>query len=293
MTPTINIALRKGAEALRNASIENPPHEARLLLSLVLKKDKGFVFANPERPINQDEWQSYQQMINRRSHHEPISRIRGEREFWSLPFYLSQETLDPRPDTEVLVEGVLNDLKENNQTVSEPFRILDLGTGTGCLLLSLLSELPNSWGLGVDLSSGAIQTAKRNATQLRLSGRASFAMSDWATSIDGQFDIIVSNPPYICAQGMEKLEKSVRSFDPPLALDGGADGLEAYRTLMPQIPDILTENGTFCIEMGALQAKSLLPIVEKSNLRVAKQLFDLKGIERGFCLKKQKKLRYA
>lgn len=190
-----------------------------------------------------------EQLLRRRAAGEPVSKIIGRKEFWSLDFKTTGATLDPRPDSETLVEAVLRHISEKDKL----YNIVDFGTGTGCLLLSVLSEYPNATGVGVDISPDALSIAQENAQLLGLSDRATFQQSEWGAELDGEgvFDIILSNPPYIPSEVIPTLEADVAEYDPMLALDGGADGLDEYRRLLPDIARLLAPQAYAFIEIGA------------------------------------------
>ena len=194
--------------------------------------------------------------------HTPISRLYGTREFWGMEFELNEATLDPRPDTETLIEAVLNRYKNS----PPPKTILDLGTGTGCILIALLTEFPDAQGLGVDMSETALQAAKRNAKHNGVEQRARFAQSDWAENIDESFDLVVSNPPYICESVVPNLDESVKKHDPILALDGGKDGLQAYKIIFSYLKQLLNEGGRAFFEIGYDQEKSTTRLGTESRL---------------------------
>jgi release factor glutamine methyltransferase len=278
---TVGEALAAAAAPLAAAGIENPRREARLLIAHVLGRDGGgplSVFSRPERPWSEGEARSLDVLVGRRAAREPLSRIVGEREFWSLPFKLSPDTLDPRPDSETLIEAALDAIPDR----AAPLQVLDLGTGSGCLLLALLSELPAAWGLGVDLSPGAAATAAANATALGLAGRAKFIVGDWLAALAGRFDVILINPPYIPAGEIAALEPEVAHWDPALALAGGADGLAAIRALAPDLPHHIENQGIIVMELGAGQADDASALCTACGLEVIARPHDLSGITR--CL---------
>ncbi|PZP53097.1 MAG: peptide chain release factor N(5)-glutamine methyltransferase, partial [Micavibrio aeruginosavorus] len=218
---------------LKTAGVELPELEARILLrEFAGVTDTDILIGN----IPDFDQTKLNEALSRRIKGEPMGRILGYREFWGRKFYLSPATLEPRPDTETLIEAVLKEDKK-------PKTILDLGTGTGCILLTLLHEIPNSIGVGVDLSPEACETAKQNAKAQGVDKRVSFIQSDWLENVEGKFDLIVSNPPYITSEDVENLESNVRDFDPRLALDGGKDGLEPYRNLLGTLKNVLAEGG--------------------------------------------------
>lgn len=216
----------------------------------------------------------------------PLSRLTGVREFWSLPLQLNEATLDPRADSETIIEAVLQAQTNRQHT----YRILDLGTGSGALLLALLSEYPNASGVGVDVSEAACQQAQRNAVTLGLATRALFITSYWAAALHGGFDIIVSNPPYIEADDISLLDNTVTRYDPLLALDGGEDGLTHYRTLATQVPSLLTHDGVAVFEVGYNQCERVKTLLQQAGLVFIASQRDLAGIERALLFKAQKGL---
>jgi release factor glutamine methyltransferase len=217
-------------------------------------------------------------MLKRVLAREPLSRIIGRREFWGLEFLLSADTLDPRPESETIVEAVLVRLPERDR----PYRFLDLGTGTGCLLSALLSEYPAASGIGIDIAPGAAKTARDNARRLGLGARACFVTGSWAAALSGRFDAIVANPPYVERGALAGLPPEVRQYDPIRALDGGVEGLEAYRAIAADLPRLLPPDGLFAGEIGLGQAGSVATILRLHGLRVDAVVRDLAGIER--CL---------
>jgi release factor glutamine methyltransferase len=208
--------------------------------------------------------------------HEPLSRIIGRREFWGLEFMLSGDTLDPRPESETVVEAVLARLPDRTGA----YRFLDLGTGTGCLLLALLSEFPRAIGVGIDIAAGAARTARRNAELLGLGGRAHFVVGDWVRAVAGGFDAVVANPPYIATPAVARLAPEVRNHDPHRALDGGADGLLAYRAIAVDLHRLLLSGGIFAAEIGQGQADSVAAILVQNGLAIDGLAHDLAGIVR-------------
>jgi release factor glutamine methyltransferase len=207
---------------------------------------------------------------------EPLSRILERREFWGLEFSLSADTLDPRPETETLIEAVLRREPDRNA----PRRLLDLGTGTGCLLLALLAEFPAASGVGIDIAEGAVRTAARNALNLGLADRAWFIGGDWATAMSGKFDVILANPPYIASEALALLPREVACHDPWRALDGGEDGLRSHRALAEAASRLLSPHGIFATEIGAGQGDAVTAIMKENSLIVDGIEKDLGGIAR-------------
>lgn len=266
--------IRVGSDRLVDANIQNPRREAQLLLAYSLNISTEKLISYPK--IEVEDLSPYLKLIELRAAHVPYSRIIGIREFWSLDFNVTQNTFDPRPDSETIVESALDNVPNREQLV----RVADLGTGTGCLLLAILHELPNAIGVGVDLNPETTMVAASNAFNLGLESRASFIAGDWGQALTGQFDLIVTNPPYIPTNTIFGLEPNVRCYDPKLALDGGADGLESYRLLLPDLPRLLTPNGTVVIEFGLSQVGGVCEMADDAGLKVLNVNNDLHGDER-------------
>ena len=268
---TRSAALDWAAHALRDMGIEDARREARLLLEHCAGPPAGDGQALPAGAIAELE-----ALIERRRNREPVSQILGQWEFWSLPFYVTAATLTPRPDTETLVQAALDLLPDRGATL----RLLDLGTGSGCLLLALLHELPAARGLGIDRSPEALAIAERNASALGLAERAQFALGDWAGGLSGSFDLIVSNPPYIPRDEIPSLMPEVSRHEPRIALDGGVDGLDCYRQLAPQIAARLAPGGLALLEVGQAQAEDAAAILAAAGLEPAGVRADLGGRKR-------------
>lgn len=235
-----------GAAAARIGG-ETPRLDAEVLLAHNLGCARGDLLLNPERNFDP---QDYEKLVERRANGEPVAHITGTREFWSLTLKVSPDVLIPRPDTETLVEVALK------LCAHPPARILDLGTGSGALLLACLSEWPNATGLGVDASLAALAVAQENAQSTGLAGRASFRLGDWGKGLDERFDLILSNPPYIAEN--EDLSEEVRTFEPASALFAGADGLDEYRRILPQLHGLLNHGGLAVVEIGHTQGPALM-----------------------------------
>jgi release factor glutamine methyltransferase len=219
------------------------------------------------------------QAIARRAAGEPVHRILGFRHFYGLKLFLSPETLEPRPDTETLVDAVLPIMRQV-AAAEGACRVLDLGTGTGAIALALLAEVPEATAVGVDISAGALDTAARNALENGLSGRFEPIQSDWLEKISGRFHVIVANPPYIPTEELETLQGEVRNFDPAKALDGGADGLDPYRTIAEQAKGCLEATGWVAVEIGHTQKRDVTGLFEASDFRLIHARQDLGGLDR-------------
>jgi len=274
---------QKIEEALTEAGFDNAALEAKWLLAAALNRDPSFVTLEPLYTPAPGEESILDDWLKRRLQGEPLSRMRGYREFWSLPFHLNEHTLDPRPDTEIIIEGVL---KWVGSRKDRPWRILDLGTGSGCLLISLLHELKEARGVGIDINEKALSIAHENAILNHVNARATFCQGNWGKGIQEKFDIIVSNPPYISLQDQYTLEKGVRDYDPPLALFGGEDGLDCYRILAHDTPLLLSSQGIAVLEIGIDQRRAVEALFHEKGFQTVFVMKDLAGIERaiGFTL---------
>ncbi len=270
MIPTAT-ALAHITARLATAGIEEPRREARLILAAAHGTDAAGLLAR-----EQVEERLYAPLLARRAAREPLAYILGRKEFWGLEFAVSPATLIPRPDSETLVEAAL--------ALPAPGRVLDLGTGTGCLLLAVLHERPGALGLGIDRSAPAAALAAQNARALGLADRAFFAAGDWAAAVNGSFDLILSNPPYIPAGDLANLMPEVTGYEPASALDGGADGLAAYRAILAELPRLLAPNGTAVLEIGVGQEVSVTELATKAGFNCAIRA-DLGGIPRAVILK--------
>ncbi len=273
---TIGAALDAATAALAAAGFDEPRRHARRLLAAALGRSAAELFAHPETALTAAQEARVAEMLGRMLAREPLSRIIGRREFWGLEFVLSAATLDPRPESESVVEAVLSRLPDRTLT----YRFLDLGTGTGCLLLALLSEFPQAIGVGIDVAAGAARAARHNAVRLGLAERAHFAVGDWAGAIAGRFDAVVANPPYIATPAIPELPPEVRDYDPHRALDGGADGLAAYRAIAADLPRLLAPGGLFAAEIGLGQADCVALILAQNGLAIDGFAADLAGIIR-------------
>jgi release factor glutamine methyltransferase len=277
--PTIEAARRDLSRRLKAAGIDSPELDARLLVGAVLGLDLTNLVARANRPLCPSDAARLTAFAERRLAGEPVARIIGEKEFWGLRFKLSPDTLVPRPDTETVVEAALDFARSMKPETS--LRVLDIGTGSGAILLALLSELPLAIGIGTDISAGALDTARQNAGSLGLSDRVTFAASDYFSAVTGTFDVIVSNPPYVRTADIESLAREVRGYEPRRALDGGADGLVAYRMLCTQARNHLVQGGTLIVEVGHDQAEDVARLMTAESLSVIRPFRrDLAGIPR-------------
>jgi release factor glutamine methyltransferase len=272
---TVGAALRRGADRLAAAGIDSPAREARLLAVHVLGLPSG-ALPDPAAPID---GQRFEALVARRARREPMALITGRQGFWTLDFAVSPATLIPRPDSETLIEAALAAFPQRGAVRS----VLDLGTGTGCLLLAALAEFPQAWGLGIDVAPEAARLAAANARRLGLS-RAVFAAGRWAASVAHRFDLVLANPPYIATGELESLMPEVACFEPRRALDGGADGLAAYRDLLPALPALLSAAGVAVLEIGAGQADAVTELARDAGFTAPCLRQDLGGHARAVVL---------
>ncbi|MDA7648675.1 peptide chain release factor N(5)-glutamine methyltransferase [Alphaproteobacteria bacterium] len=271
-------------QALAAAGIASATTDARCLLGMALGRDDAILPHEDIAPMDQASDDRLAAMVARRLEGEPISRIRGWREFWSLRFSVSPATLDPRPDSETLIDAAVK-WASRNAVKDRALRLLDLGTGSGCLLLALLSELPEAYGVGIDINSDALATARRNMASLSLGDRAVFIEHSFTDDLGvfGDFDVILSNPPYIPTGEIDGLAVDVKSFDPALALDGGADGMACWMRLLPRLAAVLKVNGMAFVEIGRGQENAVIAAAEKVNLQFSDSHCDLAGVTRGLA----------
>jgi release factor glutamine methyltransferase len=272
-------AVRQAAAALAASGIEDARREARILAAHVLGSRTGRVIAADQ----QVDAAALQLLVARRACREPMAFILGRAGFWTLELEVSPDTLIPRADTETLIDAALTLLPVRDAVR----RVLDLGTGTGCLLLSALTEFPAAFGVGVDLSQGAAALARRNAATNGLAARAAFVGGCWSDSLSGGFDLVLSNPPYIRAGDIPWLMPEVAAHEPALALDGGANGLEAYAGLMPRLGPLLAPAGVAILELGEGQRASVSALAQANGLCVIGVRADLAGLDRAIMLRAQ------
>ncbi len=284
LPPTLGGAIRRLTEVFREAELGSAQLDARILAAEACGLSPGDSILKPDAALSGEEAQRIADFAARRLAREPVSRILGRREFWGLSFSISPDTLDPRPETELLVETVLDYAKAEDHA-SAPLRLLDLGTGSGCILAALLAELPQAQGIGLDRSPAALEVARDNLSRLGLLDRASFLCANWMSAIGGgAFDVIVCNPPYIAPLEICQLEPEVRAFDPYLALNGGVDGLEAYRIVVPQAFAALRQGGVLAVEIGYGQGQAVRDLMEQcapdAGFSAVRVLKDLGGASR-------------
>jgi release factor glutamine methyltransferase len=262
---TLNQAFVGAAAKLREAGIETPELDARALLCHAAALSHEAYIAKAGDRLAPAALARLERSLARRLEREPVSRITGTREFYGRSFEIGPQALDPRPDTETLIDAALA-LVDQNGWRDRNLRLLDLGTGTGCILVTLLAELPNAVGIGIDRSPAALRLAAANATRLGVAHRATFIAADWLDGIGGEFDLVLSNPPYLATGEIAGLQPEVAAYDPRLALDGGPHGLDAYARIAASAPAILAEGGRLLVEIGASQAAQVSAMFRAAGL---------------------------
>jgi len=277
---TIEAARRALTARFRTSNIDSAELDARILVGAAIGLDLTGMIAAAGRLLTSDQSMRLDDLARRRLAGEPVARLLGHKEFWGLPLKLSAATLVPRPDTETVVELALEILRARPHP-EQPWRIADIGTGSGAILLALLSELPEARGFGTDISATALRTARANAINLGLADHAVFIACDYAAALPGPFDLIVSNPPYIRSAEINQLATEVRDHDPHQALDGGTDGLDAYRALVPQAARLLAPGGALVVEVGHGQSGDVQDLMTSAGLTLKTPAkADLAGIHR-------------
>jgi len=283
---TVETARRALTARFRAGAIDSAELDARILVGAVLGLDLTGMIAAASRLVTAAEAAGLEDFVQRRLAGEPVARIVGFKEFWGLPLQLSAATLVPRPDTETVVELALEMLRAAPNS-DRALRIADIGTGSGAILLALLSELPEACGLGTDISAAALRTASSNAARLGFADRAGFVACDYAAALSGGFDLMVSNPPYIRSAEITDLAREVRDHDPGRALDGGADGLDAYRALIPQAARLMAPGGALILEAGHGQSGDIQELMAAAGLMLERPAkADLAGVQRAVAGRK-------
>ena len=275
--PTAHVLLAAAVSSLREQDVASPRLDAELLLASALNQSRSWLLANPDAQLAPDTKRKFDGFLKRRCRREPVSRILAKRSFWTQTFDVTPAVLDPRPDSETVVEAVLKAVDEENK--QKRFLVADLGTGSGCILLALLGELRLAVGVGVDRDVAAVSVAQHNATTLGLADRASFVAGNWAAPLAGGFDIVTCNPPYLISREVDFAQPEVR-YDPRTALDGGTDGLDAYRALIPMLPTLLAEQGRAFLEIGNSQASAVSKLATDAGLIAEAVKPDLAGQDR-------------
>jgi len=276
---SVSETLRLVAQAFRAASMVEADVDARVLVGHALHLDRAKLIAQSDRILEGHEITVISAHAARRLRHEPVSRILGQKEFWSLPLSVTPNVLVPRPETETVVEAALDFVVRGGLRM-EKVRIIDIGTGSGALLLALLQELPNAIGTGTDVSKAALEVARANAAHCKFERRCRFVACDIASGVQGPFDLVISNPPYIAHDEIASLAPEVRDYDPTVALDGGHDGLVAYRAIAAEAPRLLAPGGRLFVELGAGQEPAVRALFTNAGLTVGAARKDLAGIPR-------------
>jgi release factor glutamine methyltransferase len=273
---TVAAARRRLADLLRQQRFDTPDLDARVLVAHALGLDHAGLIREGERALASGEVDAVAAFAARRLKREPVARIVGMKEFWSLPLSVNAATLVPRPETETVVEAALAAIDSGGGR-ERPLRLLDIGTGSGALLLALLAELPHALGIGTDVSTEALRVARANAVRLGLASRIHLVVCDIAAALRGPFDLVVSNPPYVARSTIALLAPGVRDYEPHVALDGGADGLDAYRAIAAQAPPIMTPHGNLTLELGVGQSAAVAAILAERGLAVTALTRDISG----------------
>ena len=261
--------LNEGTSTLQRNKIPNPQLDSEILLSSSIKRDKKYIILNPKELLNSKQSEKFRSLIERRKKGEPIAYLINKKEFWKDEFFVNKDVLIPRPDTELIIEQVLKIYSKDEQ-----LQVLDIGTGSGCILLSILKERPNFYGTGIDISKKSINVSKFNTKRLNLINRVKFFHSSVDNFKIGKYDIIVSNPPYIKLQDLKYLEKDIVSFEPKLALNGGIDGFSKIRKVISNANTLIKKNGKFILEIGYNQKNRVKEILKKKGFYINKTIKD-------------------
>lgn len=276
MSVNIEHLLKLGRSKLAKANIDSYLLDARIILQYILNISHEQLILQFYSTVKPSIINEYLTLINRRANNEPVAYLIKQKEFYGLIFTVSNHTLLPRPDSETIVDEVLNIFKDHSQSL----KILDLGTGSGCLLLTILNLYPNAVGTGIDCSREALEIARLNADLLKLNQRVDFKVGNWTTNINDKFDLVISNPPYINSSLIKNLAASVRDYEPHLALDGGTDGLDCYKLIIDQLTDLCKDNSRIIFEFGQDQETKINELLVKKNIQVINYRSDLNGIVR-------------
>ena len=266
----IDTAISNGSKVLSKNFIPSHQLDSEILMAKVLKKDRIFILLNSDNPLKQNDLDNYLKLIKKRSLGNPISYLTNKKSFWNSEFFVTNDVLIPRPDTELVIENVLNLTKQKNKV-----QILDIGVGSGCILLSILKERKNFYGTGIDISKKCLNITKINANKLKVSSRVKLYKSDVDKFNLGKYDLIVSNPPYINTYKLKYLDKSVAEFEPRLALDGGLDGLSEIRKVIKKASELIKRNGKFILEIGFDQKNKVINILKKEGFYINTTQKDL------------------
>jgi len=266
----IQLAIQHGTNILIDKRINTAKLDAEILMAKTLKKDRKFIILNNNKDLEDKNLKHFNKLIKERASYKPIAHLINKKFFWNNEFFVNKNTLIPRPDTEVIVEQVLKMTKHKNM-----MNILDIGVGSGCILLSILKERKNFYGTGIDISKNALDICKINAKRLRVDGRTKFYKSDIDKFVEGNYDLIISNPPYIKSCELKYLESDVIKFEPKLALDGGVDGLSEIRKVIKKSSELIKKNGKFVLEIGFNQKNKVVKLLKEKGFYINCTLKDL------------------
>jgi release factor glutamine methyltransferase len=265
----IENTLNEGINILKKHKISNPQLDSEILLSSLIKRDKKYIILNPKEHLKTEQFKNFKSLIERRKKGEPVAYLINKKGFWKYEFFVNKEVLIPRPDTELIIEQVLKIYSKDTQ-----LQVLDIGIGSGCVLLSILKERPNFYGTGIDISKKSINISKHNAKQLNLTNRVKFFHSSVDNFKIGKYDMIVSNPPYIELFNLKYLEKDVINFEPKLALSGGFDGFSEIRKVINNAKNLIKKNGKFILEIGFTQKNKVKELLKENGFYINKTIKD-------------------
>ena len=266
----INLAINKGSKILKSKFIPNPILDAEILMAKIINKDRNYILLNSSNFINKNDLNNFYKLIEKRAIREPIAYITNKKSFWSSEFFVTKDTLIPRPDTELIIENVLK-LTKNRDNL----RILDIGIGSGCILLSILKEKKSFYGTGIDISEKCIKVSKMNAINLKVQQRLKLFKTDVDKFISSKYDLIVSNPPYIIKRKLKYLDRDVVKYEPTQALNGGLDGLSEIRKVIIKSSELIKKNGKFILEIGFDQKNKVINLLKKEGFYINNTHKDL------------------
>ena len=278
----INLAIKEGSKILNSKFIPNPLLDAEILMAKIINKDKNYILLNYSTPINKNDLNNFYKLIEQRSLGKPVAYLTKKKSFWNSEFIVSNDTLIPRPDTELVVDNALKLTKQKNN-----INILDIGVGSGCILLSILKERKNFYGTGIDISKKCLNISKINAINLEVISRLKLYKSDVDKFNLGKYDLVVSNPPYIKTSDLKYLERDVAKFEPKLALDGGLDGLSEIKKVIKKTSELIKKNGKFVLEIGFDQKSKVINLLKKKGFYINSTLKDFANNDR--CIVSTKK----
>ena len=278
----INLAIKEGSKILNSKFIPNPLLDAEILMAKIMNKDRKYILLNYSNPINKNDLNDFYKLIEQRSLGNPVAYLTKKKSFWNSEFFVSNNTLIPRPDTELVVDNALKLTKQKNN-----INILDIGVGSGCILLSILKERKNFYGTGIDISKKCLNISKINAINLEVISRLKLYKSDVDKFNLGKYDLVVSNPPYIKTSDLKYLERDVAKFEPKLALDGGLDGLSEIKKVIKKTSELIKKNGKFVLEIGFDQKSKVINLLKKKGFYINSTLKDFANNDR--CIVSTKK----